>query len=238
MYPGTKVVLGVELGAQLLFVTALFSAGSLGEEAEVSITRALEAKYLQLDKLGEGGCGSVFAGYRKADYLPENIICQHVDDDGKELSAEVVIMLKLAAESKGTSAPVSLLDWYDLDQELILVLERPIPAEDLYDYIKVNGGSLDEEEAKIILKQLVEAAIYLEKNHIFHRDIKSENILIESSSDVLRVRLIDFGLSCFGEREDSYHIFYDCQDLLQTCLKVNPDHRPTLKQLSSHPWLQ
>lgn len=32
-----------------------------------------EAKYQQLNQLGEGGCGSVFAGYRKADNLPVGV---------------------------------------------------------------------------------------------------------------------------------------------------------------------
>lgn len=61
-------------------------------------------------------------------------------------------MLKLASKTRGSveeSAPVSLLDWYDLDQELILVLERPVPCKDLSHYIKANGGSLKEEEAKV-----------------------------------------------------------------------------------------
>lgn len=74
------------------------------------------------------------------------------DKDGRQISVEVAIMLKLAAGttgSVGTSAPVSLLDWYDLNQELILVLERPVPSEDLHKYIEVNGGSLQEEDAKV-----------------------------------------------------------------------------------------
>ena len=61
-------------------------------------------------------------------------------------------MLKLestTASSVGQSAPVSLLDWYDLQQELILVLERPMPAEDLAHYIEEHGGSLQEDEAKV-----------------------------------------------------------------------------------------
>ena len=37
----------------------------------------LEAKYKQLDLLGAGGFGSVFAGYRKADNLPVSIIHTH-----------------------------------------------------------------------------------------------------------------------------------------------------------------
>lgn len=95
------------------------------------------------------------------------------------------------------SSTVSLLDWYDLQQEQVLVLERPIPAEDLFNYTEMSGGSLEEDTAKIILKQLVDGALELEKKDIFHRDIKVENVLIETDSDVPRVWLIDFGLSCF-----------------------------------------
>ncbi|TDH05287.1 hypothetical protein EPR50_G00141170 [Perca flavescens] len=184
-----------------------------------ALTAKFKAKYLEQDQLGVGGCGSVFAGYRRADHLPvaikripkDRILCKEVDQNGKQLSAEVAVMLKLAAGtsgSVGTSASVSLLDWYDLNQELILVLERPVPSKDLLNYIEDNGGSLPEEQTKIILTQLVDAAIELENHCIFHRDIKVENILIETGSDVPRVRLIDFGLSCFTKKGSLYRNFY------------------------------
>ncbi|XP_070700194.1 serine/threonine-protein kinase pim-1-like [Pempheris klunzingeri] len=185
------------------------------EDLSVDAQRAeFEAKYKQKNHLGEGGCGFVFAGIRKADNIPvaikyiskNKVFCKHVEN-GRELSVEVAVMLKLAAGA-GTSAPVSLLDWYDLERELILVLERPVPSQDLFKYIQVNGGSLQEEEAKVILKQLVDAARELEDKCVFHRDIKVENILIETSSDVPRVRLIDFGLSCFTKKRSFYRVFY------------------------------
>ncbi|XP_059202921.1 serine/threonine-protein kinase pim-3-like [Centropristis striata] len=120
-------------------------------------------------------------------------------------------MLKLADATNGpvgTSAAISLLDWYDLDHKLILVMERPVPCMDLLGYTQKNGGRLQEEEAKIIMKQLVDAALELQENHIFHRDIKVENILIETGSDVPRVRLIDFGLSCFVKKGSFFRTFY------------------------------
>ncbi|XP_031696265.1 serine/threonine-protein kinase pim-1-like, partial [Anarrhichthys ocellatus] len=191
------------------------------KQAIDALRAEFEAKYEQQDQLGEGGYGTVFGGYRKADNLPvaikyipkEKIGRKHVDETGKKLSIEVAINLKLVdktSRSAGTdqSALVSLLDWYDLDQELIMVLERPIPVEDLFDYIHGNGDSIEEQEAKIILKQLVDVAIDLEGKNIFHRDIKAENILIETSSDVPRVRLIDFGVSCFVKRGSRYRSFY------------------------------
>ncbi|XP_018544821.1 serine/threonine-protein kinase pim-2-like [Lates calcarifer] len=121
---------------------------------------------------------------------------------------EVALTLKATGgpESTGSSAIISLLDWYDLDQELILVLERPVPCVDLSQYVKENGGSLQEHEAKIIMRQLVEAAMELHSKHVFHRDIKLENILVETGSDVPRVRVTDFSCSCFIRR-GHYHLF-------------------------------
>lgn len=52
-------------------------------------------------------------------------------------------------EAVGNSSAVSLLDWFDLQQEQILVLERPVPAEDLFNYIEACGGCLEEDTAKV-----------------------------------------------------------------------------------------
>ncbi|XP_069367925.1 serine/threonine-protein kinase pim-1-like [Paralichthys olivaceus] len=162
-------------------------------------------KYWEYDQLGEGGFGAVFAGFRREDCFP--VAIKHIQDKhclpplclhGKELPAEVAVMLKLAEEkddSAGMSAPIQLLDWYDLSNELILVLERPECASDLADHTAVNGGSLQEWEAKNIMRQLVDAAIGLEKRHIFHSDLKLQNILIDIGEISPCVRLIDFGLS-------------------------------------------
>ncbi|XP_061582467.1 serine/arginine repetitive matrix protein 1-like [Cololabis saira] len=177
-----------------------------------------QEKYEQQGLLGEGGCGSVFAGYRKSDNLQvaikhipnDRVFCKHKGQDGRQVSVEVAAMLKLQEASSGSagqSAPVSLLDWYELDQELILVMERPMPSEDLWTYLENHGGRLEEEEARIILKQLLDAAVHLQANNIFHRDIKLANILIETGATVPRVRLIDFGLSCFYTRRSRYRIF-------------------------------
>lgn len=71
--------------------------------------------------------------------------------------------------------------------------------------------------SQIILKQLVDAAKELQDKCIFHRDIKVENILIETSSDVPRVRLIDFGLSCFVKEASFYRVFYGKMSSFCSC---------------------
>ncbi|CAI5642821.1 serine/threonine-protein kinase pim-2 [Oreochromis niloticus] len=108
-----------------------------------------EARYIQEHQLGEGGFGCVFAGYRKADNLPvaikhipkTKIFWENKAEDGKSLSVEVAVMLELQDGKTGqllNSISVSLLDWYDLQEEQILVLERPIHAQDLFQFIEVK----------------------------------------------------------------------------------------------------
>ncbi|PWA22482.1 hypothetical protein CCH79_00015422, partial [Gambusia affinis] len=178
------------------------------KEQVISQRAKFQKKYTELHLLGEGGFGSVFAGYRQEDKLPvaikhipkENVFLKHKDENGRKIALEVAIMLKLknlCTSSSGQLAMVSLLDWYELEEELLLVMERPMPSEDLFVYLDEHEGCLNEEEAKIILKQLVEATIQLQNANIFHRDIKVENVLIKSSSEGPQAYLIDFGLSCF-----------------------------------------
>lgn len=58
--------------------------------------------------------------------------------------------------------------------------------------MKKAGGRVNETDAKIIVKQLVDAIAYLHKERIVHRDLKLENVLID---DKKVVKVIDFGFS-------------------------------------------
>lgn len=62
---------------------------------------------------------------------------------------EVALMAKVNATAKGPSGVVSLLDWYDLPEDLILVLERPVPCLDLIDYLHSCTSSMQEHKAKV-----------------------------------------------------------------------------------------
>ncbi|XP_069389417.1 aurora kinase B-like isoform X3 [Paralichthys olivaceus] len=175
-------------------------------------------KYQKLQEVGEGGFGSVYAGLRKSDSLPVAIKCIPKDNvkfvpfvfEGQEhkIPFEVLIMVGAGGPAGfvGKSAVVQLLDWYDLGEQVFLVMERPVPCVDLVDYVEDNCGQLDEHKAKIIMKQLVEAAIDMHAMKTFHRDLKLENILIQTTSDGPRVRIIDFGCGCYAQ-DGPYHSF-------------------------------
>lgn len=71
-----------------------------------------------------------------------------------------------------------------------IVLERDPNEICLFDYL-IQNEFLDELEAKVIMKQLVEISLNLLHNGILHGDLKSENILINPQTK--RIKIIDFG---------------------------------------------
>ncbi|CAF1066600.1 unnamed protein product [Brachionus calyciflorus] len=85
---------------------------------------------------------------------------------------------------------VKILEVYESSEKIILVMENASGGE-LYDYLN-ERKRVSEVEARGIFRQIVSAVHFLHKNRIVHRDLKLENILIDSNGDI---KLADFGLS-------------------------------------------
>jgi serine/threonine protein kinase len=62
----------------------------------------------------------------------------------------------------------------------------------LTDYVKYGNEYLTEEVCSFILLQTVRGLAILHSKNIMHRDIKSDNILVNSKGDI---KLCDFGYS-------------------------------------------
>ena len=56
-------------------------------------------------------------------------------------------------------------------------------------------GSYGEPEARKCFRQLLEGVAYIHEHGIAHRDIKLENLLLETPGDISRMRIVDFGLA-------------------------------------------
>uniref|UniRef100_J3MJ78 non-specific serine/threonine protein kinase n=1 Tax=Oryza brachyantha TaxID=4533 RepID=J3MJ78_ORYBR len=79
------------------------------------------------------------------------------------------------------------------DGEHVYVVMELAAQGQLYDYV-TQLGRLREDEARRIFHQIVSGAEYCHHNMVVHRDLKLENILMDSE---MNVKIVDFGFSKF-----------------------------------------
>jgi serine/threonine protein kinase len=74
---------------------------------------------------------------------------------------------------------------------------------DLFDYIELNEN-MTRAEIQHIFGQIVDAVAHLHRHNIVHRDIKDENVIVDSTG---HVQLIDFGSAAYLKAEQKFDTF-------------------------------
>lgn len=176
-----------------------------GPELEPILTPAgfqrvvFEKAYKMGPLLGKGGFGTVYAGERTKDGIPVAIkvikkskITQWCHGDDKIVPLEICLLRKVF----DVPGVVRLLDFYEMPDAYVLILERPVGCKDLFDFIN-DHGFLEESLARDFLRQVVDAILACHQRGVIHRDIKDENLLVTwsaaTTSTTPRVQLLDFG---------------------------------------------
>ena len=65
---------------------------------------------------------------------------------------------------------------YETEKHIYIIMEQ-VSGGELFEHIKTY--ELEEREIALIMYQLIEAIKYIQASGVVHRDLKSENILIE-----------------------------------------------------------
>lgn len=83
-----------------------------------------------------------------------------------------------------------MFDYIRTGFKVYIVLEYASNG-DLYEYLAGLSKPMPESKCKTWMRQLCSAVEYLHSRNIAHRDLKCENVLIDSSKNL---KLTDFGL--------------------------------------------
>lgn len=108
----------------------------------------------------------------------------------KPLFAEVALNL-LLNEPPISPYVVHMLDWFEEENQYILILEYPQPCKDLLKFVVNIGLRMNESQARELMYQAVLGTKHCFDRGIFHRDIKLNNFLINTMTN--QVKMIDFG---------------------------------------------
>ena len=150
-----------------------------------SIHYDITSKY----KLGSGGFAKVFRVLRKSDNktFALKFIQNLKDEREKQLMYNEVALMNMCAENDFV---LQIYDQYEYKGCLWIFVE--IMDDALTSVIAKMRANYSENACKYVLRQTLLGLQYLHTRHIIHRDIKSDNILVDKQG---QVKLADFGYS-------------------------------------------
>merc|ERR1712151_640851 len=91
---------------------------------------------------------------------------------------------------------IKLYETFEDHRNIYLIMELCSGGE-LFDRI-IESGHFTEQQAAVLMQQIIRAIFYMHENSICHRDLKPENFLFMTKEPIHKniLKIIDFGLSC------------------------------------------
>ncbi|KAI5607177.1 NUAK family SNF1-like kinase 2 [Silurus asotus] len=155
----------------------------------------LKHRYDFLETLGKGTYGKVKKAVDRTGKLVaiKSIRKENIKDEQDliHIRREIEIMSSL-----NHPYIITIYEVFENKDKIVIVMEYASKG-DLFDYI--SEKRLSEREARHLFRQIVSAVHYCHQNGVVHRDLKLENILLDTNGDV---KIADFGLSSLYRRDE------------------------------------
>ncbi|KAE9555346.1 hypothetical protein FO519_001428 [Halicephalobus sp. NKZ332] len=154
-------------------------------------------KYQKLGKIGEGTYGTVYRGVIRDTLDSIALKLVRLDDEDEGVPSSALREISLLKQLKHPNV-VSLYDVVHSSGSLVLVFE--FCDLDLKKYFDNLGGEISDDIVRSLMQQLLSGLSYCHANNVMHRDLKPQNLLINThGSGSPQLKLADFGLArAFG----------------------------------------
>ena len=175
-------------------VRAAVGVRPAAQPLENLIGRTLNHRYVVGDKIGEGGFGAVFRGKQIATGREVALKILHPHNVSDET---IVARFRREAEACSKLRDPHTVTTYDFDEtpDGILYLAMELLRGQSLHQVQKAEGPLGYARVLKILDQVAASLAEAHRNGIVHRDMKPENVFIESRDGDDHVKVLDFGIA-------------------------------------------
>ncbi|XP_050728228.1 serine/threonine-protein kinase Nek8-like isoform X1 [Eriocheir sinensis] len=149
--------------------------------------------YRMVQAIGRGAYGNVYLYRRLSDnkaVVIKQLPMESISHEECELTKNEVRVLSMLQHP-------NIIEYYDncLENNTMMIVMEYAPGGNLYDYLRSRGEGnlLQEEDVLHLFCQLLLGMQHIHESNILHRDIKSNNILLDRSQRIVKIG--DFGIS-------------------------------------------
>ncbi|XP_061364785.1 CDPK-related kinase 7-like [Gastrolobium bilobum] len=182
-----------------------------GSECEVGLDKSFgfskhfEAHYVLGQEVGRGHFGYTCSAKGKKGSFKGHEVAVKVIPKSKMTTAiaieDVRREVKILRALTGHKNLVQFYEAYEDDDNVYIVMELCKGGE-LLDKILSRGGKYSEEDAKVVMIQILSVVAYCHLQGVVHRDLKPENFLFSSKEENSTLKAIDFGLSDYVKPDE------------------------------------
>ncbi|OEL36348.1 Calcium/calmodulin-dependent serine/threonine-protein kinase 1 [Dichanthelium oligosanthes] len=177
----------------------------LGLDKSFGYSKHFAAKYDLGREVGRGHFGYTCAAKAKKGELKGQDVAVKVIPKAKMTTAiaieDVRREVRILSSLTGHSNLVQFFDAFEDEENVYVVMELCTGGE-LLDRILARGGKYSEEDAKVVIHQILSVASFCHLQGVVHRDLKPENFLFMSKDENSALKVIDFGLSDFVKPDE------------------------------------
>ncbi|KAM0900018.1 hypothetical protein ACQ4PT_020919 [Festuca glaucescens] len=177
----------------------------LGLDKSFGFSKHFFAKYELGEEVGRGHFGYTCAAKAKKGEHKGQDVAVKVIPKAKMTTAiaieDVRREVRILSSLTGHSNLVQFYDAFEDEDNVYIVMELCKGGE-LLDKILARGGKYSEEDAKVVMLQILSVVSFCHLQGVVHRDLKPENFLFTSKEENSPLKVIDFGLSDFVKPDE------------------------------------
>ncbi|KAL8038411.1 hypothetical protein ABFX02_11G104900 [Erythranthe guttata] len=176
-----------------------------GLDKSFGFTKNLSSKYELGEEVGRGHFGyTCKAKFKKGEFKGQDVAVKVIPKVKMTTAIAIEDVRKEVKILRALTGQTNLIQFHDAyeDQENVYIVMELCEGGELLDRILSRGGKYTEEDAKVVMMQILNVVAFFHLQGVVHRDLKPENFLFKTKEENSALKAIDFGLSDFVKPDE------------------------------------